>query len=53
MQIDPDFGSEEDFKELVDTCHKNNIKIILDGVFNHSGFMFAPFQDLLKNQERL
>lgn len=51
MQIDPDFGSEEDFKELVNTCHKNNINIILDGVFNHSGFMFAPFQDVLKNQE--
>jgi glycosidase len=51
MQIDPDFGTEEDLKELIDICHKNDIKIILDGVFNHSGFMFEPFQDVIKNQE--
>lgn len=52
MKIDEDFGTELDFKELVDECHKRNIKIILDGVFNHSGYMFEPFQDVLKNQEK-
>ena len=31
MQIDEDFGSELDFKELVDECHKKNIKITLNG----------------------
>ena len=52
LKIDEDFGSEIDFKELVDECHKRNIKLILDGVFNHSGFMFEPFQDVIKNQEK-
>ena len=52
MKIDEDFGTEQDFQELVNECHSRNIKIILDGVFNHSGYMFEPFQDVLKNQEK-
>lgn len=36
-KIDPHFGTNEEFKELVFLLHKNNIKIILDGVFNHCG----------------
>ena len=52
LEIDKDFGTIQDFKELVNECHNNNIKIILDGVFNHSGSMFGPFQDILKNQEQ-
>ncbi|MGN1295974.1 MAG: alpha amylase N-terminal ig-like domain-containing protein [Bacilli bacterium] len=49
--IDPLLGSEEEFKELIDELHKNDIKIILDLVFNHSSTSFFAFQDLLKNQE--
>ena len=52
MEIDPDFGTELEFKELVDKCHSNGIKVILDGVFNHSGSMFEPFIDVCKNQEK-
>lgn len=51
MEIDPTFGTEDDLKELVEKAHKKNIKIILDGVFNHSGYEFAPFKDLMENQE--
>lgn len=49
--IDPTFGSKEDFKKLVNTLHKNGIKIILDGVFNHCGDSFWAFKDVLKNGE--
>ncbi len=49
--IDPIFGTNEDFKELVKVFHDNGIRIILDGVFNHSGRGFFAFQDVLKNQE--
>lgn len=51
-EIDPEFGTKDEFRELVKTCHKNGIRIILDGVFNHSGVHFKPFMDLLKNQEK-
>lgn len=50
-EIDPSFGNISDLKELVNKCHNYNIKVILDGVFNHCGFYFAPFQDVLKNGE--
>lgn len=47
-RIDPHFGTEEEFMELVNTAHEAGIKIMLDGVFNHSGKNFAPWQDVCK-----
>lgn len=35
--LDPNFGTMEDLKKLVDTAHKNGIRIVLDGVINHTG----------------
>ncbi len=35
--IDELLGSVADFKFLISECHKRNIKLILDGVFNHTG----------------
>ena len=35
--IDPNFGSKEDLKELVDAAHAKGIRIILDAVINHTG----------------
>lgn len=49
--IDPEFGSNELVKELIDKCHKKNIKIIFDAVFNHSGDDFFAFKDVLINQK--
>ena len=40
------------FLQLIKECHNRNIKIIIDGVFNHVGTTFWAFQDLLKNQEK-
>jgi len=34
--IDPQFGALQDFQLLADKCHELNIKLILDGVFNHT-----------------
>ena len=47
-QIDPHFGDFETFKELVDKCHERNIKVILDGVFDHCGYNFWAFQDVVQ-----
>ncbi len=48
-QIDPTLGSMADFKALLDAAHRNQMKVILDGVFNHSGRGFFAFNDILEN----
>lgn len=35
--LEPNFGTEEDLKELVETAHKNGIRILLDVIINHTG----------------
>ena len=35
--LDPNFGTMEDLSELVETAHKNGIRIVLDAVINHTG----------------
>jgi len=40
------------FLKLVAECHKRGMKIILDGVFNHTGTTFWAFQDIVKNQQK-
>jgi cyclomaltodextrinase / maltogenic alpha-amylase / neopullulanase len=52
LQIDPHLGTLSDFHALVDAVHKNNMRIILDGVFNHCGRGFFAFSDVLENSER-
>jgi Glycosidases len=52
FSVDPQFGTETELKELVELCHRRGIKVLLDGVFNHCGYYFPPFQDLLKNGEK-
>jgi len=40
------------FLKLIDEVHKRGMKIIIDGVFNHTGVQFWAFQDVVKNQEQ-
>src|SRR5205085_1771189 len=49
-RIDPRLGSVDDLRWLVDACHARHIRIVLDGVFNHVGRGFAPFQDVVAHQ---
>ena len=37
LTIDPILGSNNDFNHLIKNCKNENINIILDGVFNHTG----------------
>lgn len=48
-KIDPHFGDEKVFKNLVDKAHEKGIRIMLDGVFNHCGKSFAPWLDVLEH----
>lgn len=50
-KIDPMFGTDEIFKELVEQAHRLGIKVMIDAVFNHSGRGFFAWQDVLKNGE--
>ncbi|WP_127531502.1 alpha-glycosidase [Paenibacillus kobensis] len=49
MKVDPQFGTNELLKQLVDECHARGIRVLLDAVFNHSGRTFAPFVDVVNN----
>ena len=46
--IDPCFGTDEDFKALVQEAHGKEIRVIVDGVFNHVSWNHFSFQDVLK-----
>ena len=35
-EIDPQFGTMDDLKELITLCHERNVKLILDLPFNHT-----------------
>jgi glycosidase len=48
-QVDPMLGGNGAFKELLEACHQRNIKVVLDGVFNHSSRGFFFFHDVLEN----
>ena len=49
--IDPHFGDEATVRELIEIAHAHGIKIVFDAVFNHSGYGFFAFQDVLDKGE--
>jgi glycosidase len=49
--VDRRLGTNEDFKNFVKNCHDMGMKVIVDGVFNHTGRDFFAFQDIKKNRE--
>ena len=51
-QIDPSFGTKEDLKELVELAHSHGMKVILDGVFNHTSPKFFAFADVAEKGEQ-
>ena len=50
-KVDRRLGDNEDFKEFVRLAHENGIRVVVDGVFNHTGREFFAFQDIQKNRE--
>ena len=47
-KVDPAFGTNETLRELVQVCHKAGIRVMLDGVFNHTGTDFPMWQDVME-----
>ncbi len=50
-KLDSRLGDNEDLKDFVKACHEKGIRVIFDGVFNHTGRDFFAFQDIKKNRE--
>lgn len=50
LKIDDRLGTNDDFKNIVSKLHDNNIRVIIDGVFNHVGRDFWAFVDVKNNK---
>jgi cyclomaltodextrinase len=48
-RVDPLLGGDGAFRELLDACHARDMRVVLDGVFNHSGRGFWPFHHVVEN----
>ena len=49
--VDRRLGDNADFIHFVKAAHKRGIRIVVDGVFNHTGREFFAFQDIRKNRQ--
>ncbi len=50
-KLDSRLGDNEDLKNYVAKCHEAGIKVIFDGVFNHTGRDFFAFRDIKEKRE--
>lgn len=48
-QVDPLLGGNKAFEQLLEQAHQRDIKVVLDGVFNHASRGFFFFSDILEN----
>ncbi len=49
MQVDPLLGGNAALRALLDDAHRRGMRVILDGVFNHTGRGFWAFHHILEN----
>lgn len=49
LQVDPLLGGDAALRVLLDEAHQRGIKVVLDGVFNHTGRGFWAFHHILEN----
>lgn len=50
--VDRRLGTNEDFKKFVELAHEAEIKVVVDGVFNHTGREFFAFKDIQQKREQ-
>ncbi len=48
-RIDPLLGGDAAFRELLETAHRRGMRVVIDGVFNHTGRGFYQFNHILEN----
>jgi cyclomaltodextrinase len=49
LAVDPLLGGDAALRDLLDAAHDRGMRIVLDGVFNHTGRGFWPFHHVLEN----
>lgn len=49
MQVDPILGGNDALRALLDAAHGRGMRVVLDGVFNHTGRGFFQFNHILEN----
>ena len=50
--VDRRLGTNHTLKKFVNTCHENGIRVVLDGVFNHTGREFFAFKEIKEKREQ-
>ena len=45
-RVDPRFGTNEDYRHLCDEAHQKGLKVVMDMIFNHSGFEHPWTKDM-------
>ena len=50
-KLDSRLGDNKDLADFVKECHSQEIKVIFDGVFNHTGRDFFAFKDIMEKRE--
>lgn len=48
LEVDPLLGGDAALRELLDAAHDRDMRVVLDGVFNHTGRGFWPFHHVLE-----
>ena len=51
LRLDQRLGDDGDFDRFVEECHRRDLRLLLDGVFNHVGRGFGPFRDVLERRQ--
>jgi len=49
LSVDPLLGGDDALRELLDAAHDRGMRVVLDGVFNHTGRGFWPFHHILES----
>lgn len=49
LRVDPLLGGDAALRELLDVAHRNDMRVVLDGVFNHASRGFFQFNHILEN----
>ena len=45
-RVDPRFGTNDDYRRLIDDCHQRGLKVVMDMIFNHCGFEHPWVSDM-------